>query len=75
MGAEPELRADCFRQPLAEGDYLLLCSDGLSNVVNEQEMLYEVVHGGAPEQCCNRLLEIALSRSAPDNVTVVLVKR
>ena len=75
LGAEPELRADCFRQPLAEGDYLLLCSDGLSNVVNEQEMLYEVVHGGAPEQCCNRLLEIALSRSAPDNVTVVLVKR
>ena len=75
LGAEPVLMADCFRQPLSEGDYLLLCSDGLSNVVNEQEMLYEVVHGGAPEQCCNRLLEIALSRSAPDNVTVVLVKR
>ena len=59
LGAEPMLMADCFRQPLAEGDYLLLCSDGLSNVVNEQEMLYEVIHGGG----------------APDNVTVVLVKR
>lgn len=75
LGAEPELRADCFRQPLAEGDYLLLCSDGLSNVVNEQEMLYEVIHGGGDAQCCHRLLEIALSRGAPDNVTVVLVKR
>ena len=75
LGAEPVLMADCFRQPLAEGDYLLLCSDGLSNVVNEQEMLYEVIHGGAAEDCCKRLLDIALSRGAPDNVTAVLLKR
>ena len=75
LGAEPVLMADCFRQPLAEGDYLLLCSDGLSNVVNEQEILYEVIHGGADEDCCQRLLYIALSRGAPDNVTAVLVKR
>ena len=75
LGAEPVLMADCFRQPMAEGDYLLLCSDGLSNVVNEQEMLYEVIHGGGDERCCRRLLNIALSRGAPDNVTAVLVKR
>ncbi|MCI8303707.1 MAG: Stp1/IreP family PP2C-type Ser/Thr phosphatase [Lawsonibacter sp.] len=75
LGAEPVLMADCFRQSLAEGDYLLLCSDGLSNVVNEQEMLYEVIHGGAAEDCCKRLLDIALSRGAPDNVTAVLLKR
>ncbi|MCI9155598.1 MAG: Stp1/IreP family PP2C-type Ser/Thr phosphatase [Lawsonibacter sp.] len=75
LGAEPILMADCFRHPLAQGDYLLLCSDGLSNVVNEQEMLYEVIHGGAEADCCQRLLDIALSRGAPDNVTAVLVKR
>ncbi len=75
LGAEPVLMADCFRQSLSPGYCLLLCSDGLSNVVNEQEMLYEVVHGGAPEQCCQRLLNIALSRGAPDNVTVVLMRR
>ena len=75
LGAEPVLMADCFRQPMAEGDRLLLCSDGLSNVVNEQEMLYEVIHGGKDEECCRRLLDIALSRGAPDNVTAVLVKR
>ena len=75
LGAEPILMADCFRQPLEPGDWLLLCSDGLSNVVNEQEMLYEVIHGGEEAECCQRLLDIALSRGAPDNVTVVLVKR
>ena len=74
LGAEPILMADCFRQPLSPGDYLLLCSDGLSNVVDEQEMLYEVIHGGEAETCCQRLLEVALDRGAPDNVTVVLIR-
>ena len=75
LGADPDLMADCFRQPLSPGDYLLLCSDGLSNVVEEQEMLYEVIHGEGDESCCQRLLEIALSRGAPDNVTAVLIRR
>ena len=65
LGAEPELRADVFRQ---------LCSDGLSNVVSEQELLYEVIHGGEACTCCRRLLEIALHRGAPDNVTAVLIQ-
>ena len=55
-------------------DYLLLCSDGLSNVVSEQELLYEVIHGGEACTCCRRLLEIALHRGAPDNVTAVLIQ-
>ena len=75
LGAEPVLMADCFCQPLEEGSRLLLCSDGLSNVVSEQEMLYEVIHGGEDESCCRRLLDIALNRGAPDNVTAVLIRR
>ena len=75
LGAEPVLKADCFRKQLLPGDYLLLCSDGLSNVVGEQEMLYEVIHGGDEDSCCQRLLDIALNRGAPDNVTAVLISR
>ena len=74
LGADPELRADAFRRELTEGDFLLLCSDGLSNVVSEQEILYEVVHGGEACTCCRRLLDIALHRGAPDNVTAVLIQ-
>ncbi|MEA4932458.1 MAG: Stp1/IreP family PP2C-type Ser/Thr phosphatase [Lawsonibacter sp.] len=73
LGAEPALLADCFRQPVAPGDYLLLCTDGLSNIVTDQEILYEVIHGGEDEACCQRLLEIALHRGASDNVTVVMI--
>ena len=74
LGAESRLHADGFHQEMGENDYLLLCSDGLSNVVTEQEILYEVIHGGVAEDCCQRLLEIALKRGAPDNVTVVLIQ-
>ena len=72
LGAEEQIRADLYEKQLTSGDYLLLCSDGLSNIVTDQELLYEVIHGGEAETCCQRLLNITLSRGAPDNVTVVL---
>lgn len=72
LGAEEEIRADLYEKQLQSGDYLLLCSDGLSNIVTDQEILYEVIHGGEAAGCCQRLLDITLSRGAPDNVTAVL---
>jgi len=74
LGAEPELHADLFVREVKQGDFILLCSDGLSNIVSDQEMLYEVIHGGSPDECCQRLLDIALKRGAPDNVTVALIQ-
>ena len=74
LGSEAKVRADLFRQKLSSGDVLLLCSDGLVNMVSDQELLYEVIHGGAIEDCCRRLLDMTLSRGAPDNVTIVLLQ-
>lgn len=74
LGSERQVRPDLYEQPLLPGEFLLLCSDGLSNMVTDQEILYEVLHGGEPESCCQRLLDIAISRGAPDNVTVVLME-
>ena len=74
LGAEAELRADVFELDVKQGEYIILCSDGLSNVVSEQEILYEVLFGGSEDECCKRLLDIAITRGAPDNVTVVLAK-
>ena len=73
-GAAQETKADLYEEPCVEGGYLLLCTDGLSNVVTDQEILYEVVHGGAQEECCKRLLDTALQRGAPDNVTAILLQ-
>ena len=68
------MRADLYCQDLKDGDFLLVCSDGLSIIVTDQEILYEIIHGGERADCCRRLLDIAMSRGAPDNVTAVLLQ-
>lgn len=74
IGTEAIVECDLFRLDMERGDYLLLCSDGLTNVTDEQEILFEVIHDPEQEDCCQRLLDIAKMRGAPDNVTCVLVQ-
>lgn len=74
LGVESTVKGDIFTSHCPANGFFLLCSDGLSNHVTNQEILYEIVHGGEPETCCQRLLEIALQRGAPDNVTAVLLQ-
>ena len=74
LGAEREARTDLYQVTLKQGEFLLLCSDGLSNLLTDQELLYEAIYGETPETCCQRMLDIALSRGAPDNVTAVLIQ-
>ncbi len=73
IGTEPVVMCDIFHLKAEKDDCLLLCSDGLSNLIDEQEILFEVAHGMDKQQCCQRLLDIAKHRGAPDNVTSVLV--
>ena len=73
VGTEPLVMCDIYHKEVNRGDYLLLCTDGLSNVMDDQEILFEVVHGVNKDRCCQRLLDIAKNRGAPDNVTSVLV--
>ena len=74
IGTEAVVEADLFHCKLERGDCLLLCTDGLSNMMDDQEILFEVVHGINKQYCCQRLLNIAKNRGAPDNVTSVLVQ-
>ena len=74
VGTESTVQCDIFHQELDRGDCVLLCSDGLTNLLDDQELLFEVVHGVSKSSCCDRLLSIAKNRGAPDNVTVVLAQ-
>lgn len=73
VGTETMVMCDIYHREVNKGDYILLCSDGLSNLMDDQEILFEVVHGVNKQHCCKRLLNIAKNRGAPDNVTSVLI--
>ena len=74
IGTEAIVMCDIFHLDVAKGDFFLLCSDGLSNMMDDQEILFEVIHGVNKAHCCKRLLNIAKNRGAPDNVTSVLLQ-
>lgn len=73
VGTETLVMSDLYHVEVEKGDFILLCSDGLSNLLDDQEILFEVAHGVNKRRCCKRLLDIAKSRGAPDNVTSVLI--
>ena len=73
IGTEQNVECDLYTAALRPGDCVLLCSDGLTNHLADQELLFEVIHGVNKQDCCQRLLGIAKDRGAPDNVTAVLI--
>lgn len=75
LGPDANAVCDGYITPLHQGDYILLCSDGLVDTVTDQEMLFEVIHEDDPETCLQRMLTISKSRGAADNVTAVLMQK
>jgi len=75
LGTAEDVFPDVFTLELLEDEYLFLCSDGLSNQVSDQEILYEIRRGETESAACEKLLEIAMLRGGPDNITFVLFKK
>lgn len=75
LGSDPRVECDYFTFTLQSGDILLLCSDGLSNIVSDLEMLECAKEFPEPESLCRTLMSKALNRGARDNVTVAAVMR
>lgn len=73
LGPDETVQADTFPVTWRQGDFCLLCSDGLVNTVSDQEILFEVLHNGPPDDCLERLLVLSRQRGAPDNVTAILL--
>lgn len=73
LGVEAEVEADFFQVTAQSGDRLLLCSDGLSNVLPDSELL-ELCREGQLEECCRRLMARTLELGAPDNVSIVMAQ-
>lgn len=74
IGDKPGVETDVFTQRLAVGDYLLLCSDGLSGMITDQEILNIVRSSVSPQQACESLVEAANAAGGGDNITVVIIQ-
>lgn len=74
LGPDAQVEADTFPVSWQQGDFLLLCTDGLVNTVTDQEMLFEIMHENDLDGCLDRLMAAAREQGAPDNVTIVLLQ-
>ena len=74
LGPDGDSACDVYITTLADGQFLLLCTDGLVDTVSDQEILFEIIHGDSVDTCLQRLLAIAKANGAPDNVTAVLLQ-
>ena len=72
LGTDRSIAGDLFIHKLQPDELLLLCSDGLSNELTDNELCEQLVIG-PPEEACQRLIRSALDRGARDNVTALVI--
>ena len=73
VGAEDSIKVDFFREVLTEGDILLLCSDGLTNMVTDQEIARIVFSFRSLEAAADRLIFEANRAGGKDNISAILI--
>ncbi len=75
LGQKRDVQVDTFVEILQPGDWLLLCSDGLWEMVQDEAAIAEMlVSAGSPEKACAQLVEAANRAGGEDNIGVVVVQ-
>jgi PPM family protein phosphatase len=71
-GAQRGVQTDLVRAGLEAGDRLLLCTDGLTGVLHDDDIATALSDFPQPEGACDRLIALANERGGPDNITVIV---
>jgi protein phosphatase len=74
LGGKPDLEVDVQAFELRPGDRLLLCSDGLTSMVNDEEILRVMLAGDGGVDQVEELVEAANRGGGEDNITTILLK-
>jgi len=74
LGYEEKVEADSFNRKLYEGDYVLLCSDGLWGVLTDHQIKETVLKAVSPQQACVELVAQANDMGGPDNISVIIIR-
>jgi serine/threonine protein phosphatase PrpC len=73
LGIDPEVEFDLFTYKLQVGDRLLLCSDGLSDVVEPSQIRKVLLRFRSAQHAARQLVTVANEQGGPDNITVIVV--
>ena len=73
LGSDPEMYADHFTLDVHNGDRIILCSDGLSSMIDDAEIELLAVSSASPQAAADKLVSAALSAGGADNVTVLVI--
>jgi protein phosphatase len=73
-GPREGVQAEIHRLHIADGDVLLLCTDGLSEPVGDKDIAEVLSRTHDPEAATARLVELALDRGGPDNITAIVAR-
>lgn len=74
VGANDTVEPDFFTVMLEAGDMILLCSDGLTNMLEDDEILMKIARAGSVVEKTLNLVEAANDKGGRDNISVILVK-
>ena len=74
IGVSPELRVHSYAVKPQTGAEILLCSDGLHGVVDDDTIAEALASDGSLESKCRKLIEAARKAGGPDNITTVLLR-
>ena len=72
LGIDPDVNVDVDELTMSKGDRLVFCSDGLSELVSDDEILYAVMSSDTPEIACDQLVNMANQKGGHDNITVIV---
>ena len=73
LGSDPNTLPDIYEMTVEDGDRLLLCSDGLSGMVDDDLLESTLIRVGNPQKCADTLVDEALAAGGHDNITAIVV--
>jgi protein phosphatase len=74
LGGGPDVDVDLQEVPVVPGDYILLCSDGLTRMVEDTALADAIGRLRAPQRICDYLIDAANRNGGADNITIVVVE-
>lgn len=74
LGTNPDVEVDLFDRDLVPGDRIVLCSDGVWEYFEADEFEHHIMGPQSPQELCQKMVDLCLSRGADDNATIAIIQ-